>query len=64
MFVATNIQAIELMVVEALVKANGYLHIASYIQDPSEYWKVGELFIYGLNSTYAIGNLTFLHTWI
>ena len=34
-----KVKAIELMVVEALVKANGYLHIASYIQDPSEYWK-------------------------
>ena len=34
------LQAIELMVVDAMVKANGYLQIASHIQDPSQYWKV------------------------
>lgn len=34
------LQAIELMIVDALVKANDYLQISSYIQDPSEYWKV------------------------
>lgn len=36
-------QAIELMVVDALVSANSYLQIASHIQDPSQYWKVEEL---------------------
>nr|GMC56938.1 deoxynucleoside triphosphate triphosphohydrolase SAMHD1 homolog [Ipomoea batatas] len=40
-----KVKAIELMVVEALVKANGYLHIASYIQDPSEYWKLDDSII-------------------
>lgn len=34
------LQAIELMVVDAMLKANDYLEISSYIQDPSEYWKV------------------------
>jgi hypothetical protein len=33
-------QAIELMVVDALVQANDYLQISSSIQDPAEYWKV------------------------
>lgn len=36
-------QAIDLMVVDALVSANNYLQIASHIQDPSQYWKVWEL---------------------
>nr|GMC62102.1 deoxynucleoside triphosphate triphosphohydrolase SAMHD1 homolog [Ipomoea batatas] len=40
-----KVKAIELMVVEALVKANGYLHISSYIQDPSEYWKLDDSII-------------------
>lgn len=34
------LQAIELMVVDALLKANDYLNISSFIQDPSKYWKV------------------------
>lgn len=34
------LQAIELMVVDALLKANDYLDISSFIQDPSKYWKV------------------------
>lgn len=33
-------QSIELMAVEALVKADGYLKISSYPFDPAEYWKV------------------------
>lgn len=33
-------QAIEFMVVDALLKANDYLDIASHVLDPSEYWKV------------------------
>jgi len=28
------------MLVDALVKANNYLNISSYISDPAEYWKV------------------------
>lgn len=36
------LQAIELMVVDAMLKANDYLEISSYIQDPSEYWKVSK----------------------
>lgn len=34
------LQAVELMVIDALEKANDYLQISSYIHDPSEYWKV------------------------
>ena len=37
-------QAIELMVADALLKANDYLDIASHVQDPSQYWKVWEVF--------------------
>lgn len=33
-------QAIDLMVVDALVGAYDYLEISSYIHDPSKYWKV------------------------
>lgn len=34
------LQAIDLMVVDALVKANDYLEISSHIDDPAQYWKV------------------------
>lgn len=34
------LQAIELMVVDAFVKANDYLEISSHILEPREYWKV------------------------
>lgn len=37
------VQAVELMLTDALVKANNYLEISSCIQDPSEYWKVVNL---------------------
>lgn len=40
------LQAIELMVVDALVKANDFLDIASCIEDPSQYWKVSGAFYY------------------
>lgn len=33
-------QALELMLADALVLANGYLDISSRIDDPAEYWKV------------------------
>lgn len=39
------VQAIELMIVDALVKANDYLHISSHIEHPSQYWKVGMVFL-------------------
>ncbi|PHT91757.1 hypothetical protein T459_06870 [Capsicum annuum] len=37
-----KVKAIELMVVDALVKANDYLHIASHIEHPSQYWKIDD----------------------
>ncbi|KAF5740364.1 deoxynucleoside triphosphate triphosphohydrolase SAMHD1 [Tripterygium wilfordii] len=40
-----KVKAIELMVVDALVKANDYLQLTSYIQDPSEYWKLDDTII-------------------
>jgi deoxynucleoside triphosphate triphosphohydrolase SAMHD1 len=33
-------KAVELMLVDALVKAENYLKISSYPLDPAEYWKV------------------------
>ncbi|KAG9132481.1 hypothetical protein Leryth_008404, partial [Lithospermum erythrorhizon] len=38
----SKVKAIELMVVDALVKANHYLQISSHVQDPSEYWKLDD----------------------
>lgn len=40
-----HVQAMELMIVDALVKANDYLQIASHIEHPSQYWKVGMVFL-------------------
>ncbi|PON36653.1 HD domain containing protein [Parasponia andersonii] len=40
-----KVKAIELMVVDALVKANSYLEISSHIEDPSEYWKLDDTII-------------------
>ncbi|KAJ9152459.1 hypothetical protein P3X46_026024 [Hevea brasiliensis] len=40
-----KVKAIELMMVDALLKANDYLQLSSYIQDPSEYWKLDDTII-------------------
>lgn len=37
-----KVKAIELMVADALFKANDYLEISSYIEDPSQYWKLDD----------------------
>ena len=37
-------QAIDFMLVDALVKANNHLDIKSCIDDPAEYWKVVDFF--------------------
>ncbi|KAI4339545.1 hypothetical protein MLD38_024477 [Melastoma candidum] len=37
-----KVKAIELMLVDAMVKANDYLQISSYILDPREYWKLDD----------------------
>ncbi|KAF9623022.1 hypothetical protein IFM89_036003 [Coptis chinensis] len=37
--------AIELMLVDALVKANSFLNISSHINDPSEYWKLDDAIV-------------------
>ncbi|WOL18455.1 deoxynucleoside triphosphate triphosphohydrolase [Canna indica] len=37
-----KVKAIELMVVDALVKANDYLQISSYPFDPAQYWKLDD----------------------
>ncbi|XP_030442823.2 uncharacterized protein LOC115665078 [Syzygium oleosum] len=37
-----KVKAVELMLVDALVKANDYLHISSCIHDPCEYWKLDD----------------------
>ncbi|CAK7329305.1 unnamed protein product [Dovyalis caffra] len=44
-YVHPKVKAIELMVVDALVEANDYLQISSYIEDPSEYWKLDDSII-------------------
>ncbi|KAF7809285.1 deoxynucleoside triphosphate triphosphohydrolase SAMHD1-like protein [Senna tora] len=40
-----KVKAIELMVIDALVKANPYLGLASSIHQPSEFWKVDDSII-------------------
>lgn len=37
-----KVKAMELMVVDAMVKANNYLPIADCIHDPAEYWKLDD----------------------
>ncbi|EOY02371.1 HD domain-containing metal-dependent phosphohydrolase family protein isoform 2 [Theobroma cacao] len=41
----SKVKAVEIMVVDALLKANSYLEISSSIQDPSEYWKLDDTII-------------------
>lgn len=41
----SKVKAIELMILDALVRANDYLQIASCIQDPSQYWKLDDTII-------------------
>jgi len=43
-FPFVSLQAIELMIVDAMVKANNVLEISSMINDPSQYWKVHKSF--------------------
>ncbi|XP_048498926.1 uncharacterized protein LOC104907653 isoform X2 [Beta vulgaris subsp. vulgaris] len=40
-----KVKAVELMIADALVKANSYLEISSCIQEPSEYWKLDDTII-------------------
>ncbi|KAK2994077.1 hypothetical protein RJ640_024341 [Escallonia rubra] len=40
-----KVKAIELMIVDALCKANDYLQIASHVHDPSQYWKLDDTII-------------------
>ncbi|GMH27636.1 hypothetical protein Nepgr_029479 [Nepenthes gracilis] len=40
-----KVKAIELMVVDALLKANHYLKIDSYVCDPAQYWKLDDSII-------------------
>ncbi|XAR71178.1 hypothetical protein NMG60_11028324 [Bertholletia excelsa] len=40
-----KVKAIELMVIDALIKANNYLDIASHVQDASQYWKLDDTII-------------------
>ncbi|XP_027151707.1 deoxynucleoside triphosphate triphosphohydrolase SAMHD1 homolog isoform X1 [Coffea eugenioides] len=37
-----KVKAIELMCVDAMIKANDYLQIASFIDDPAQYWKLDD----------------------
>ncbi|GAB4849182.1 hypothetical protein Ancab_003992 [Ancistrocladus abbreviatus] len=40
-----KVKAIELMVADALISANSYLEISSYILEPSQYWKLDDSII-------------------
>ncbi|XP_057485103.1 uncharacterized protein LOC130771502 [Actinidia eriantha] len=44
-YVHTKVKAIDLMIVDALTKANDTLKIASKIQDPDAYWKLDDTII-------------------
>ncbi|XP_077244067.1 uncharacterized protein LOC143884406 isoform X2 [Tasmannia lanceolata] len=37
-----KVKAMELMFVDALIKANAYLKISSFINDPAQYWKLDD----------------------
>ncbi|KAL5860459.1 hypothetical protein ACOSQ4_001755 [Xanthoceras sorbifolium] len=41
----SKVKAIELMVADALLKANGFLEISSSVDDPSDYWKLDDTII-------------------
>ncbi|KAM7506629.1 hypothetical protein LguiA_017082 [Lonicera macranthoides] len=40
-----KVKGIELMLVDAMLKANDYLQIASHVEDPSQYWKLDDTII-------------------
>ncbi|MCD7464560.1 hypothetical protein HAX54_052988 [Datura stramonium] len=40
-----KVKAIELMVVDALIKANDHLQIASHIDEPAQYWKLDDTIV-------------------
>ncbi|XVF19383.1 hypothetical protein REPUB_Repub11eG0106200 [Reevesia pubescens] len=44
-YIHSKVKAIELMVVDALLKANSYLEVSSAILDPSNYWKLNDTII-------------------
>ncbi|CAJ2647576.1 unnamed protein product [Trifolium pratense] len=46
-----KVKAIELMVLDALVKADPYLHIASSIHQPSEFWKLDDSIVKRIESS-------------
>ncbi|XP_027362816.1 deoxynucleoside triphosphate triphosphohydrolase SAMHD1 homolog [Abrus precatorius] len=46
-----KVKAIELMVIDALVKANPYLHIASSIHQPSDFWKLDDSILKTIESS-------------
>ncbi|KAK2977765.1 hypothetical protein RJ640_016154 [Escallonia rubra] len=41
-YMHAKVKAVELMFVDALVKANGYLRISDYIEEPAKYWKLDD----------------------
>ncbi|KAJ6845483.1 deoxynucleoside triphosphate triphosphohydrolase SAMHD1-like protein [Iris pallida] len=46
-----KVKAIELMLVDALVKANYHLAISSYISDPAQYWKLDDTIIKNIETS-------------
>ncbi|KAL3501196.1 hypothetical protein ACH5RR_035645 [Cinchona calisaya] len=41
-YMHAKVKAVELMCVDAMIKANDYLQIASYINNPADYWKLDD----------------------
>lgn len=41
-YMHAKVKAIELMFIDAMTKANDYLRISSYIDDPAQYWKLDD----------------------
>ncbi|VFQ93166.1 unnamed protein product [Cuscuta campestris] len=44
-YMHSKVKAMELMVVDALVKANDYLQIASCIDEPAQYWQLDDTIV-------------------
>ncbi|KAJ7970864.1 deoxynucleoside triphosphate triphosphohydrolase SAMHD1-like [Quillaja saponaria] len=52
-YVHPKVKAIELMVVDALLKANNYLGISSFIQHPCQYWKLDDTILKSIETAPA-----------
>ncbi|KAL3835566.1 hypothetical protein ACJIZ3_010302 [Penstemon smallii] len=46
-----KVKAIDLMFVDAMIKANDVLHISSYIDEPAQYWKLDDTIIKAIETS-------------